>query len=174
MWRYVGATFASRENGRGLVQTRFSSVTDRRVLSLAEITRASQELLSMCGLGRRPGRGGLWRAVSLGHVTQVDADAVPDGGAAAHPVDEDVVFGEVRCGFGVGGFPAGQSLQSKSLVRRVGEGEQWVFGDASGGGFARRLWCGSLQRLRGETWGASRAARRRGRRAAAARSRPRR
>ncbi len=50
---------------------------------------------------------GLLRAAGFGDVPQVEADAVPDGGAAAHAVDEDVVLGEVGGGFGVALSPAG-------------------------------------------------------------------
>ena len=51
------------------------------------------------------GNGLSWTLV-FGDVTKVDADSVPDGGAAAHAVDEDVIFGEVGSGFGVVLSPA--------------------------------------------------------------------
>jgi hypothetical protein len=49
---------------------------------------------------------GLCGALIFGNVAQVDADAIPDGGAASHAVDEDVVFGEMLGGFRMGCLPA--------------------------------------------------------------------
>ncbi len=53
------------------------------------------------------GLGGfLGWALFLGDVAQVDADAGPGGGAAAHAIDEDVVDGEECRGFRVFCFPS--------------------------------------------------------------------
>ncbi len=50
--------------------------------------------------------GFLGRAQCFGDVAEVDADAGPGGGAAAHAVDEDIVDGEECSGFRVFCFPS--------------------------------------------------------------------
>lgn len=75
-----------------------------------------QEMLRLLGVFT-PGAGGivvgvgcgLRGAVGFGNVAEVEADSVPDGGATTHTVDENVVFGEKSCGFGVMFFPASEA-----------------------------------------------------------------
>jgi len=57
----------------------------------------------------------LRRALIFGDVAQVDADAIPDCAGAAHAVDEDVVFGEMGCGFGVFFFQRSRPASAAAL-----------------------------------------------------------
>jgi hypothetical protein len=63
----------------------------------------------------------------LRYVTQVHPHARPRRRTAAHGVDEDVVDGEVRGGFGMAGFPAFESRERFVLVLRFGDGDERVF-----------------------------------------------
>ena len=86
-------------------------------------------------------------ALGFGDVAEIYADAIPDGRGAAHAVDEDVVFGEVGGGFGVFFFPSGETGEGSGFVGGVGDGEEWVLGDAFGGSFAfflGRRFCGGF------------------------------
>ena len=67
-------------------------------------------------------------------VAQVDADAIPDGGASAHAVDKDVVRREVGGGLEVRLLPASESGFGGGAIGRVGDGEQRGFGGAFPGG----------------------------------------
>ena len=106
----------------------------------------SSSLDVLWAVGFAPGAGGvvvgvgglLGGALVFGDVAEVDADAVPDGGAAAHAVDEDVVFGEVGCGFGVFCFQRSRPASAAALSG-VGDGDEWVFWGALVG--ALRLGC---------------------------------
>jgi hypothetical protein len=86
----------------------------------------------------------LRRAIGFGDIAQVDADAVPDGGSAAHAVGEDVVQREVRCGFRVRGAPAFEARFGGGFVRRLRDDQQRRL---RGAGLARlgrsrlRVWC---------------------------------
>ena len=72
----------------------------------------------------------------FGDVAEVDADAVPDGAGASHAVDEDVVFGEMGCGFGMFFFPASQAGFGGGFVSALGDDDEGVFGCAFGRSFA--------------------------------------
>ncbi len=78
-------------------------------------------------------------AEGFGDVAEVDADAVPDVGGAAHAIEEDVLFGEVGGGFGVRGAPAVEAGFGGGLVGGLGDGDERVFGGAFCGGFAGGL-----------------------------------
>ena len=65
-----------------------------------------------------------WGASGFGDVAEVDADAVPDVGGAAHAVDEDVVVGEVGGGFGVGGAPAVEAGFGGGFVGGLRDGDE--------------------------------------------------
>lgn len=83
------------------------------------------------------GVGSLLRWADIfGDVTEVDADAVPDGAGASHAIDENVVFGEVRCGFGVIFFPASEAGFGGGFVGGLGDDDERVLGRAFGRGFA--------------------------------------
>ena len=75
----------------------------------------------MVGVG-----GFLWGALVFGDVAEVDAYAGPGGGAASHGVDEDVVDGEVGCGFGVLCLPSFEAFERGLFVWGVGDGDEWL------------------------------------------------
>src|SRR5215208_329655 len=54
--------------------------------------------------------------ICLGHVAQVDADAVPQRGAPAHAVDQHVVLGEQLGDLGVPLLPALEAVQRIGLL----------------------------------------------------------
>jgi hypothetical protein len=104
--------------------------------------------LTLMMLAFAPGAGGivvgigcgLWGPFGFGDVAEVEADSIPDGGAAAHSVDEDVVFGEIGCGFRVFFFPASEAGFGGGFVGGLSDDDEWVFWGAADGWFA----CGNF------------------------------
>ena len=74
------------------------------------------------------GVGCFLRRRRLRHVAEVDADARPGGGAAAHGVDQHIVDGQVAGCFGMLALPALQAGQRGFLVGRVRDDDQRHFG----------------------------------------------
>ncbi len=100
----------------------------------------------------------LW-ALGFGDVAEVDADAVPDVGGAAHAIEQDVFFGEVGGGFGVRGAPAVEAGFCGGFVGGLGDRDEGEFWDSFCGGLAGRLrrWrCGSLGHAQGRFFGFAR------------------
>src|SRR4029077_4239781 len=71
------------------------------------------------GVGRLLGR-----AFGLRNVAQVDPDARPGAGPAAHRVDQDVVFLQERRNLGMASLPAFEAGESVLLVPRVGDRDE--------------------------------------------------
>src|SRR5260370_30017271 len=71
---------------------------------------------------------GIWRrlprTLRLRYVAQVDADARPCAGPAAHRVNEDVVFLQQRRGLGMPSLPAFEAGKGVFFVLRVRDGDE--------------------------------------------------
>ena len=86
--------------------------------------------------------GFLRGTIGLGDVAEIYSDAIPDVAGATHAVGEDVIDGEMFCSVGMFFFPASEAGFRGGFVRRLCDGEEWVFW---GAGFL--LWCLSCLRI---------------------------